>query len=390
MKILIIGAGATGSIVAKLLAGRAEIEQITIGDIDANKAKKFITPDPKITFKLLDARDKKAVFEAAKGIYLLINASLPDFNEDLMEICLEAGVNYQDFASDWSDMNVEQLKYHDQFKAKGLKALINSSASPGVSSLIAKELSIGLKRIEYIKIRLLEDISSDVPFTAWSKETLFDQVCNKPIVWEFDKLVEKGNFSEEEIFDFPEPFLNRKCYLLPQEDVGTIPRYIKTKYVDLKVGGSEIDFARTLFKLGLLKKNPVKIGEISVVPYDFLLKIWPDILSPDNMKKLVASGKLHNAHFWISVEEKGIRDKKKIVEKAYVLFPNQLEVNKLYPGANHISYAAGLSAAIFASALPKIKESGVFPPEALSDEVRAYLIEEFRKNNIKIEISEKE
>lgn len=390
MRILIIGAGAAGSITAKLLAGKPEIKQIVISDIDVKKARKFITPDPKITFKLLDARDKKAVLEAAKGMTLLINASLPSFNEDLMKICLEAGVNYQDFACDWGDAEVEQLKYHNDFKAKGLKALINSSASPGVSSLIAKELSVGLKRIEYVKIRLLEDISSDVPFTAWSKAILFDQVWNKPIVWEFDKLVERGNFSEEEIFDFPEPFLNRKCYLLPQEDIGTIPLYIKTKYVDLKVGGSEIEFARTLFKLGLLKKNPVKIGETSVVPYDFLLKIWPDILSPNDMKKLVASGKLHNAHFWISVEEKGIRDKKKIIKKANVLFSNQAEVNKLYPGANHISYAASLCAAIFALALPKIKESGVFPPEALSDEVRAYLIEEFRKNNIKIDISEKE
>ena len=132
------------------------------------------------------------------------------------------------------------------------------------------------------------------------------------------------------------------------------------------------------------------MGEVLVTPYDLLLKVWPDILSPNDMKKLVESGKLHNAHFWASVEEKGIRDKKKIIRKANILFPDQTEVNKAYPGTNYVSYAAGLSAAIFASALPKMKEGGVFPPEALSDEVRAYLIEEMRKNNIKIDISEKE
>ncbi len=390
MKVLIIGAGATGSIVAKLLAGRAEIKQIIISDIDAKKARKFITPDPKIVFKLLDARDGKAVLETAKGAYLLVNASLPYFNEDLMRIALEAGANYQDFASDWGDGGVEQLKYHNDFKAKGLKAIINSSASPGVTNLLAKELSLGLKRIECVKVRLLEDVSSEVPFTAWSKAILFDEIWNKPLIWSFDKFITLNNFSDEEICHFPEPFSNLKCYLLAQEDIGTIPLYIKTKYADLKAGGSEIEFARTLFKLGLFKKSPVRVGEVSVTPYDLLLKVWPDILSPNDMKKLVESGKLHNAYFWASVEEKGIRDKKKITRKANILFPNQMEVNKLYPGTNYVSYAAGLSAAIFASALPKIKDGGVFPPEALSDDIRAYLIEEMRKSNIKIDISEKE
>ena len=41
MKALIIGAGAAGSIVAKLLAGRAEIKQIIVGDIDLKKARKL-------------------------------------------------------------------------------------------------------------------------------------------------------------------------------------------------------------------------------------------------------------------------------------------------------------------------------------------------------------
>ncbi len=390
MKILIIGAGATGSIAAKLLAGRPEVEAVIIGDIDARKTKKFIVPDPKISFKVIDATNAASVIEAAKGANLLINASLPSFNEDLIKIALEAGVNYQDFASDWEDGKVEQLKYQNNFKEKNLRALINASASPGITNLVAKELSAQLKRIEYVKVRLLEDVTSEVPFTAWSKAIFFDEIWHKPLVWEFDKFVSKNNFSEEEIHNFPEPFLNQKCYLLAQEDIGTIPMYIKTKYADLKAGGSEMEFARTLFKLGLFKKRPVKIGEVSVAPYEFLLKVWPDILPPEDMKKLVASGKLHNAHFWATVEERGIREKKKISRKATILFPNQAEVNKLYPGANYVSYAAGLSAVIFALAIPKIKEGGVFPPEALGDELRSSLIKDFQENGVKIEISESE
>jgi len=104
-----------------------------------------------------------------------------------MKIALEAGANYQDFASDWGDGGVEQLKYQKEFKEKNLIALVNASASPGVTNLVARELSSGLKRIEYVKVRLLEDVSSEVPFTAWSKAILFDEIWNKPLVWEFDR-----------------------------------------------------------------------------------------------------------------------------------------------------------------------------------------------------------
>lgn len=388
MKVFILGAGATGSIIAKLLAENSAVEQVLVGDINAKKARKFLLLHPKITFKTLDASKKEDVAAALKDFNLLINAALPDFNKVLMEAAWEAGVNYQDLATYWDDNKVEQLTFYDKFKEKGLVGLINASASPGVTNLMAAELAEKLKRIDYVKIRLLENVSSDTPFTAWSKETAFDEFTWKPVVWEYDHLEKRNNFGGEEIFNFPEPFMNERCYLISQEEVGTIPLYIKTKYVDIKAGGSEIAFARMLYKLGLLRNRPIKVGEIFVSPYEFMIKVWPDVLSLKAMKQLVESGSLHNAYFWAAVEEAGISERKKKVLKTFIMFPPQTEVNKFYPGANYISYAAGLTAAIFALHIPKIRQHGVFPPEALDPEVRASLISEFKKNNIKIEFAE--
>jgi len=388
MKIFVAGAGATGSIIAKLLAERPEVEQVLVGDIDAKKARKFLISHPKIAFKTLNAQNTEEIAKATAGFTVIINASLPYFNLNLMQAALESGTHYQDLASDWADAKIEQLQYHDKFKEKSLVGLINASASPGITNLIAGELASQLKRIEYIKIRLLEDVSSEVPFTAWSKKIAFDEFSYKPLVWQFDQFVSQNNFSEEEFYNFPEPFVNRKCYLLAQEDIGTIPLYIKTKYADLKAGGSEIELARTLFKLGFFKKRPIKVGDAKVSPYDFALQIWPDVLSPAEMKTLVESGKLHEAYFWASVEVKGISQGKKITKKKVILFPKQSEINQLYPGANYVSYTAGLTAAIFALHIPKIKERGVFPPEALSSEIRSSIIQELEKNKIKIETNE--
>lgn len=397
MKILIIGGGATGSVIAHFLSEAKEVDAILVGDINPRKAKRFLPNHAKISLQQVDAAQKDKIALLAKGFDLLINASLSGFNKVLMEAALEAGINYQDLASKWDNAKVEQLDFHEKFKAKNLVGLINASASPGMTNLVAKLLSLKLDRADSIKIRLLENVSSDIPFTAWSKEVAFDEVTQKPYAWDKNRFIEKDNFGEEELFSFPEPFTNRKCYLVSQEEVGTLPLYIKTKYVDLKIGGTEIEFVYTLFKLGLLRKKLVRIGNALVSPYELITKIWPDVPSPQEMKKLSASPKFRDAHFWAGVIVTGIeknqpkagqpRAGKKIL-RGDILFPSQAEANKLLAGSNYISYAAGVSATIFALETPKLKEKGVYPPEALEKETAEAIAERLKKFGVKIEISE--
>ncbi len=388
MKVFIVGAGATGSIMAKLLAQEKDVEQVVCGDVDLKRARKFIVPDPKIVFKVVDAQKKEDVAVMAKGFDILVNAAKPNFNKVLMEAAIEAGTNYQDLAST-DNTPREQLAFDQKFKEKNLVGLINSSASPGMTDLLAAEIASKLKRIEYIKFRLLEDVSSDVPFTPWSKEVAFDEFSYKPRVWENGEFKTNNSFSGEEIYDFPSPFMNEKCYLVDQEEVSTVPLYIKTRYVDLKIGGSEVRSARMFYKLGFLKNKPIKVGNAEVSPYAVLLKVWPDVLGIAAMKKMLESGKLHDAHFWAVVEARGYRESRKKTMKAIIRFPSLLEVNKLYAGANHVSYAAGLTAAIFAMRIPKLENKGVFPPVALDKKTREQIIAALERSNVKItEITE--
>ncbi|MDO8521407.1 MAG: saccharopine dehydrogenase NADP-binding domain-containing protein [bacterium] len=405
MKVFIVGSGATGSVTAKVLAGFPDIEQVIIGDINEKNAKKFLVPDPKIEFKILDATKKDEVVKQMEGSTILINAAAPNLNKLLMEIALEVGANYLDMASSGDGVSIETTQpfsYDEQFKEKGLVALLNASASPGVTNLMAGELASGLKQIEYIKIRILEDVRADVPLTAWSKEVAFDEFTTLPYVWDGEKFATKDNFDDEEVFDFPAPFINTTCYMIAQEDIGTLSRFIKTKYADFKAGGSEIEFARTLFQLGLMKKRPIKVAEQMVSPYQFLVKVWPEVPGIEETKKLVESDKLRNAHFWASVEVSGTEavrmenltskeattHHKKKTLRAYILFPNQSEINKIYPGANYVSYAAGLSAAIFAETIPSLAKKGVYPPEAMELKDCDAIIGKLRKNGIKIEIGD--
>lgn len=373
---------------AHFLSESKEVEAVLVGDINTRKAKRFLPNHPKISLVSLDAGNKEKIVSATKGFDLLINAALPQLNKILLEAALEAGINYQDLASYWDNTKIEQLDFHEKFKAKNLVGLINASASPGVTNLVAKLLATKLDRVDSIKIRLLENVSSDIPFAAWSKEPSFDEATYRPYVWDKNKFVRKDNFADEEFFNFSEPFTNRKSYLVAQEEVGTLPLYIKTKYVDLKCAGSEIEFIYTLFKLGLLRNKLVRIGNALISPYEFMLKAWPDVPTPQEMKKIVSSGKLRDAHFWASVIIAGTHDKKKKILRGDILFPAQSDVNKLFAGSNYISYAAGASAAIFALEISKLKEKGVYPPEALDKDEAELIVERLKKFGVKIEVSE--
>lgn len=402
MKILILGGGATGSITAKILADFDNVQKVYIGDINDKNAKKFLVSHPKIVFKILDATKKDDVKAVLKDCVLLINAASPNFNKDLMKIALEAGVHYQDFASFWDKAVIEQLEHDVAFKEKGLVALINASATPGVSNLLVGELCSGLKHIEYIKIRILENTNDSIPFTAWSKETVFDEFVCSPYILKNGKFIAKENFGEEEFYDFPKPFNKQRCYLVAQEDIGTIPHFIKTKYADIKIGGNDVEFMKTLFQLGLLKTRLVKMGNALISPYQFMVRVWPDVPSLHEMKKLVDSKKIIDANLWVSIDVAGVETikvenpetkevssthKKKTI-RANILFPSQSEINKVYPGANYISYSAGLSAAIFAASIPTLERKGVYSAEAIGDKNRDSLIKSFKKAGVKIEITD--
>src|SRR2546427_4744609 len=100
MRILIIGAGAVSSVLSKILSKDRKTSEIVCASIDIKKARDFIdTNDKKTSIEKLDASKKTEILKIAKDFDLIINASLPQFNENIMEAALKTGSNYQDLAS---------------------------------------------------------------------------------------------------------------------------------------------------------------------------------------------------------------------------------------------------------------------------------------------------
>lgn len=379
MKVLILGHGAVGSVLANLLDKEKSIKSIVCGDRSFNEEKFF----GKRHHKRIDLTDENELlkFLTSNKPDVVVNATHPKFNTHIMKVCLKARTNYIDTASFW-DMDpdlkakvpykMEQMDYDKAFLKNNLFALIEAGVAPGLDNLIAAECASKLDEVDYIKIRMVEDTASKEIFFSWNKEWLLDELQTKPLVFENGKFLIKENFGGEEDYDFPEPIGRKSTCYFAQDEVGSIPLYIKTKNLDVKIHDNNIEVSKIINSLGLLSEKEINVDGMNIKPIRFLSKILPDPVAGEEKK-------FPKARFAMSIEAIGRLKKKKKAIKYSVIFPSQKEIDGLNLGANFISYPTALSVKSFIMSIPLLKNKGVFPPEALEKVVREKILKDFEK-----------
>ena len=384
MKVVIIGDGAVGSVLAKLLMKEKEVSKIFCLDLKfANKRK-----HKKIVYKVFNILKKRKFVEYLNDIKpnVVINASLPNFNLSVMECCLKANVNYMDTASFWDfhpdpkskiPYKMEQLDFDRKFAKNNLIGLIEAGVAPGLDNLMAAECASMLDEVDYIKIRIAEDTGSKEIFSSWNEDWLLDELNWKPLVYENGKFFLVDNFGGEEEYEFPAPIGKRKTHYFAQDEVGSIPLHIKTKKLDVKIFDNNIEVSRLLYVLGLVSEEEIEVDGKKIKPVRLLAKLLPDPV-PGGEKKFP------EAIFAMSVEAIGRKNGVKKVAKYSVVFPKQKEIGNLGIGANFISYPTALSVKLFVTELNKIKRIGVFPPECLDKEIRDSILNQIQKNHVKV------
>lgn len=394
MRILIIGYGAVGEVLVKLLAKEKSVEKINCIDYIPKK----VIKNNKVFFQRFDVSKKQSFIEFIKNKKpdLIINTAVPKFNELILECCLQTKKDYMDLASCWdpnpngkpwspepemkikSPYKVEQLDYQNQYKKAGLTGLIVAGVSPGLTNLFVREAVDFLDETDYVKIRLVDYSGTEDLYFAWSKEGLLDEIGCKPLVYENGKFKILEPFSGEEIFDFPPPFNDKKVNLICQDEIGTLPFYIKTNKIDIKDYDNLVDAQKLFYKMGLISKKKILFRGVEISPFEFMCKVLPDV--PPSL----ADKKYENAQFAFLIEAIGKKQGKKKAIRYFIMFPKQKEINHFNLNANFITYPTALSAKLFATSIPLIKKSGVFPPECIEKEARSWIIKQLPKNHVKV------
>src|SRR3984893_984269 len=286
MRIFVLGAGATGSLLAQLLEKQGHT--VWCGDRDLERARRFLGERSTIAVTEVNARKLRGIVRAARGSQLIVNASASVFNLIVLRAALRLRTHYVDLSSHLTrnPFKAEQLAYAKRFEEKNRAALINAGAAPGLTNLLVKRATEMLDEVESVHIRLYESSESDDPISQWSPEVTFDEAISNPRVYRQGKFRMEKRFAELEKFRFPDPIGSANVVLAAQDEVATLPFFIPMKNMDVKIGGNEFDRLRRWYKQGKLSKSR-----------GIVRQRFPQTLSPRKIARLIRSGELQNARF---------------------------------------------------------------------------------------------
>jgi saccharopine dehydrogenase (NAD+, L-lysine forming) len=291
VKVLVLGAGAVGTVSALKFVQDAMLEQLVIADAVSARASLLADRlcDPRVSYRRLDARDRTAVANAIRDTdtTILLNAALPATNLEVMRACLDAGCHYIDMASAGTDDDgipkmEDQFALDAEFKAAGRIALLGMGADPGTSNVYAAYAAKHLLD-EITELHVRDGDNSvcqghDGFVAAFSPWVFIDECLCDAVSYREGRYHLEPPLTGFEPFDFPElGVLN--CYYVDHEESRTLPKYFPTaRTVDFKLCMDDvtIETLRVMKRLGLSSKHRVQVGDTTVVPRDLVVSLLPD------------------------------------------------------------------------------------------------------------------
>ena len=372
MRIFVLGAGATGSLIARLLVRQGH--QVTCGDRDPARARRFLGRKSAIPVRPVNARNLWSIVNAARGSHLIVNASPAVVNKIVLRAALRLRAHYLDTASHQTDkpFRAEQLQFSKQFLAKNRAAVINAGVAPGLTNLLAARSAELLNGLESVQIRLYESTGSDEPVSQWSSDAAFDEAVSRPPVYRHGRFRFGQRFGEREVFRFPRPIGPAGVLLAAQDEVVTLPRFLKLREVDVKIGGNDFERLRRLHRQGRLRKSSGPTA-----------KRFPQTPTPRQVEKLVARGTLYHARFAAAVVARGRKNDRHAQVRLDAAFPSLQQIRRREVYTSPIAWATAHMAALFVKHFPR-DFPGVHPPETLPPRTRRAILTGARAYGIRI------
>ncbi len=393
MRVLLVGSGAQGSVMARHLGHSDAVDEVVCADIDrarAEAARRF-AGSRRVRGIALDAGNAVALRRALTDVDLVVNASLPRLNLRLIRAALAAGVHYQDLAGDYPAIPA-QLRLSRAFARKGRVGLLQCGGSPGVTNVLAREAVDSLETVDAVRLRLVSRIESTRPVSLWSAEVALEDMEEPPAVFRDGHVVRVPPFSDAEAYEFPPPFGAQRVVQHMHEEPLTFGRFLGKglRYADLKMGGHHVDQMQVAASLGLLSRTPVRVGRTSVVPRDLLLSLLPPALTPTEVVRLLRRNVLQDATGCHLVQVDGTRGGRRVTVRYAAVGPSVQEVQAWMPGATNMSYRVGVAAALFVEMIAggDVAVPGVYPPECLPPDARSLYLERLQANHLDFDRSE--
>ncbi|HVY42848.1 MAG TPA: saccharopine dehydrogenase family protein [Hyphomicrobiaceae bacterium] len=286
--VLIIGAGAAGSVVAKKCAMNRDVfKSIHLASRRLESCQKIaaaaVSP---IDISQVDADNVPETVALIKRVKpdLVINMALPYQDLPIMDACLETGVHYMDTANyeprDEAKFSYSwQWPYQDRYRSKGIMGVLGCGFDPGVSNIFcAYAQEFLFDEIHTIDIVDCNDGSHGKAFaTNFNPEINLREVTQRGKYWKDGKWIEIDPLSISCMVDYPEVG-HRKSYLIYHEEEESLVKNIRgLKQIRFWMTFSDnyIKHLDVLQNVGMTRIDPVMYKGTPVIPIEFLKELLP-------------------------------------------------------------------------------------------------------------------
>ncbi|MFY0687601.1 MAG: saccharopine dehydrogenase family protein [Cyclobacteriaceae bacterium] len=351
-KIVIIGAGGVGRVVAYKCAQQTEVfTEIVLASRTQSKCDVIAQDIQKdlgvsIMTDVVDADHVEQVvtlFEKHQP-KLVINVALPYQDLVIMDACLKTGVHYLDTANYEPKEEAKfeyswQWAYQERFKEAGLTAILGCGFDPGVTGVFTAYAA----KHQFDEMHYLDIVDCNAGDHGKAFATNFNPEINIREVTQKGKYYENGNWELTEphevgkMIDYPN-IGPRKSYLIYHEELESLVKHyptLKRARFWMTFGDEYLTHLRVIQNIGMAGIEPVNFQGTEIIPLQFLKAVLPD---PGEL------GENYEGETSIGCRIRGIKDGK---EKTYYIYNNcQHQAAYKETGAQGVSFTTGVPAMI--------------------------------------------
>lgn len=395
-KVLIIGAGGVGTVVAHKVAQLPNVfTEVMIASRTKSKCDAIVAAIGRKDIKTaqVDADNVPELVALFKSFQpeLVINVALPYQDLTIMDACLETGVHYLDTANyepkDEAKFEYSwQWAYQEKFKQAGLTAILGCGFDPGVTNIYtAYAVKHHFDEIHYLDIVDANAGSHGKAFaTNFNPEINIREVTQKGKYWENGKWVLTEPHEIHQPLTYPE-IGPKESYVIYHEELESLVKHfptLKRARFWMTFGQEYLTHLRVIQNIGMARIDTIMYKGIEIVPIQFLKEVLPN---PGDL------GENYTGWTSIGCRIKGIKDGK---EKTYYVYNNcSHEAAYKETGTQGVSYTTGVPAMIGAKMFMegKWKKPGVWnveqlDPDAFMADLNTYGLPWKELHNVDLEV----
>ena len=352
MKVIVLGSGKIGSIIARDFSESNPGAKVTLGDISEERARAAASGIKRAIGTTITTSDHEALTEQLSEYDLILGALPGDYGYRALEAAIEAKVDTVDVS--FTPENPMQLD--GAAKNAGVTVIPDCGVAPGLSSILTGYSVSRLDKVQEAHIMVGGIPETPVPplgYTiTWSAEGLIDEYVREVTIIEKGEKVQVPALSGLEEIDFPgvgelEAFYTDGLRTLAVSFPEVESMWEKT----LRYSG-HVEKVRLLRELGFFSDEPVTVEGTEVQPRLVTARLLERTLWKPEVGDLLA----------MNIEVRGEAGGKKAGFRHRIVdrFDHDTGVTAM---ARTTAYTASIVAGMLAQGT--IKGPGVIPPEKL-------------------------